>query len=243
MRSGRDCLTLYDLVRRAAELLGIHASRLAKHPSQTLLGLRAKPFDLILDIGANSGQFAHEMRSIFPGAHVVSFEPLPKAFAELFRWATADGNADAHNLALGDEDSNLPINVHLAHSASSSMLATTNEGLKAYPIMAGQQQLQVPVKRLDDVLVGLGLVVGPGTLIKLDVQGFEAQVMRGAPESLARCGALLTEVSLDPIYSGQAKFLDLCHLAEAAGLRYAGNYSQFFGEDGHVIFLDALFVR
>lgn len=82
-----------------------------------------------------------------------------------------------------------------------------------------------------------------GKLIKLTAQRFQAQVRRGAPKPLSRHGALLTEVCRNPFYAGQADLINLCHIAQAAGLRYAGNYTQFLAEDGHVIFLDALFVR
>lgn len=236
-------LKTYHYVGKAAALFGMHATRLAKHPSKTMLGLVGRPFDLILDVGANVGQFAKEARAKFPAAHIVSFEPLPGPYAELAAWAKADGNARAVNCALGAADSVLPINLHVAHSASSSLLATHADGVERYPQMAEQVQIEVPVRRLDDVLAELDCAITPATLVKLDVQGFEELVLSGAGNTLRRAGALLTEVSLDAMYEGQAEFYALCRLAEAAGLRYAGNYAQFLAEDGHVIFLDALFVR
>ena len=236
-------LKTYHFVGKAAALFGMHASRLAKHPSKTMLGLVGRPFDLILDVGANEGQFAKEARAKFPAAHIVSFEPLPEAFAKLAAWAKADGNARAVNCALGATDAVLPINLHVAHSASSSLLATHAGGVERYPQMAEQAQVEVPVRRLDDVLAELGCTISARTLVKLDVQGFEEQVLAGAEQALRSAGALLTEVSIDAMYEGQAEFFVLCRLAEAAGLRYAGNYAQFLAEDGHVIFLDALFVR
>lgn len=236
-------MMLAETVRRLAAAFGIHASRLAKHPATTVLGLRNRPIDLIVDVGANTGQFAQEMRRHFPAAHIISVEPLPEAYAQLSRWTQNDGNASAINCALGEAEAVLPINLHVDHPASSSLLATRPEGLAAYPRMEQQTLVEVPVHRLDDVLLGTGRAVGLNTLVKLDVQGFEEQVMRGAPLTLARAGALLTEVSIDPLYAGQAEFFALCRLAEAAGLRYVGNYSQHLADDGHVIFLDALFLR
>jgi hypothetical protein len=103
--------------------------------------------------------------------------------------------------------------------------------------------VDVPIRRLDDALAELGVHPGPGTLLKLDVQGFEAEALRGAPMTLGRIEALITEVNIDPMYDGQAEFRELSELAHAAGLRYAGNYAQFLAPDGHVIFLDAVFVR
>lgn len=234
---------LVQLVVRTAAMLGMHVSRLSKQPVTTVMGHIYRPIDLILDIGANEGQFAHEMRAKFPHAHIISVEPLPGPFAVLEAWAKADGNATALNLALGEAEAILRINVHLDHSTSSSLLATHEEGLGTFPEMTRQHSVETPVRRLDDVLAETGRAVGINTLLKLDVQGFEEKVLRGAPETLGRVGALLTEVCIDPLYEGQAEFFTLCRIAQDAGLHYAGNYSQYCAQDGHVIFLDAFFTR
>ena len=80
-------------------------------------------------------------------------------------------------------------------------------------------------------------------LLKLDVQGFEDRVLRGAERVLAQCKAVVLEVSLDPLYEGQADFLGLAHLLHNAGFRYAGNLDQAYGDDGCVVYLDAVFIR
>jgi hypothetical protein len=80
-------------------------------------------------------------------------------------------------------------------------------------------------------------------LLKLDVQGFEDRVLRGAGRMLALCKAVVLEVCLDPLYEGQADFHGLAQLLHEAGFRYAGNLDQAYGEDGRVVFLDAVFVK
>jgi FkbM family methyltransferase len=236
-------MRVYHYLQRLFALAGIHAEKLSKQPGTTVLGLVRRPIDLILDVGANSGQFARAMRRKFPHAHIVSFEPLPEPFADLESWARADGNVTAMNLGLGESDGTLPFYRHIGHSASSSMLETHPSGAVTYPQMARAEQTRVPVRRLDEVLDEIGRAAGPGTLLKLDVQGFEKQVLCGAPRTLGQVAALLTEVNIDPLFVGQAEFRTLSELAYAAGLHYAGNYAQYPAPDGHVIFLDAVFVR
>jgi FkbM family methyltransferase len=236
-------MRVYSLLQKLFALGGVHAEKLSKQPHMTVLGLVHRPIDLILDVGANTGQFAREMRGKFPQAHIVSFEPLPEPFAELERWAKADGNATALNLGLGENDATLPFYRHVGHSASSSMLQTHNTGVAAFPQMGQAELTEIAVRRLDDALAAIGRPAGPSTLLKLDVQGFELAVLRGAPETLRMVGVLISEVNIDPIYIGQARFRDLAELAHQAGLRYAGNYAQHLSADGHVVFLDAVFVR
>ena len=228
---------------KVAASIGVHVSRLSKQPATTVLGLTSHPIDLIIDVGGNCGQFAQIARAKFPGAHIVSIEPLPEPFAQLETWAKQDGNTTVLNIGVGEADAVLSINLHVDHSPSSSMLPTLDGGLDIFPQMTRQQALEVPVRRLDDVLTEIGRAAGPNTLLKLDVQGFEEHVLRGAPNTLRQVSALMTEVSIDPMYEGQAEFFNLCQLAYAAGLRYAGNYSQYPANDGHVIFLDACFTR
>ena len=232
-----------QLVIKVAAMFGVHTSRLSKHPATTVVGLTHRPIDLVIDVGGNIGQFAKISREKFPHAHIISIEPLPAPFAQLEAWAKRDGNTTALNIGVGEVDTVLPINLHVDHSPSSSMLATHDGGLGIFPQMTRQETIEVPVRRLDDILAEIGRPAGPNTLLKLDVQGFEEHVLRGAPKTLRQVGALLTEVSIDPMYEGQAEFFNLCQLAYAAGLRYAGNYSQYSANDGHVIFLDALFKR
>jgi FkbM family methyltransferase len=236
-------MRVYHYLQRLFALAGIHAEKLSKQPGTTVLGLVRRPINLILDVGANTGQFAREMRVRFPHAHILSFEPLPEPFAELKRWADADGNATAHNLGLGETDATLPFYHHVGHSSSSSLLETQASGIATFPQMGRAVLTEVAVRRLDEVLANLGRTAGPGTLLKLDVQGFEAQVLRGAAQTLRQVAALITEVNIDPLFVGQAEFRTLSELAYAAGLHYVGNYAQYPAPDGHVIFLDAVFVR
>lgn len=236
-------MTIKSSIRGLAAAMGVHVTRMSQNPEHTLLGLGRTPFDVIFDVGANQGQWARSVRGRFPHAKIICFEPTPHAFKALDAWAKADGNAVAIQSALGDEPGSVEMNVHPEHTQSSSLLTTTEHSHRLYPVTEKQERVDVTVERLDDVISRHPDWLAPHVLLKLDVQGFEGAVLRGAPQLLSRIGACILEVCLDQLYVGQSTFEELCVLTRSAGLRYAGNIAQAYGEDGHVIYLDALFVR
>ncbi len=236
-------MTIKSTLKNMAEGLGLHVTRQSQNPMQTLLGLRAIPFRSIFDVGANEGQFARFARGVFPQATLYCFEPTPQAYEKLANWAEADGNVVAANLALGDSPGKCEINLHSDHTPSSSLLETTGMSHAIYPVTAHQRKVDVRIERLDDFVAGLPQSPAAEMLLKLDVQGFEAPVLRGATRVLSQVRACIAEVCLDDLYQGQSSFKEVSDLAHAAGLRYAGNLNQAYGTDGHVIYLDALFIR
>ena len=80
-------------------------------------------------------------------------------------------------------------------------------------------------------------------VIKMDVQGYEDRVIRGGRETFAKAKAVILEVCLDPLYEHQANFKEIMVLLDDLGFHYAGNLDQNCDKDGHVIFLDAVFVK
>ena len=81
------------------------------------------------------------------------------------------------------------------------------------------------------------------TLVKMDVQGYEEQVIAGATSVLTHADACILEVIQDPMYEHQATFDGVYQQLTKLGLRYAGNLDQQYADDGRVIWLDAVFIR
>jgi hypothetical protein len=92
---------------------------------------------------------------------------------------------------------------------------------------------------VEDLLVP----IGEDILIKLDVQGYEDRVIRGGMETFRKARACILEINLDQIYEKQADFRDLTDMLYGLGYRYVGNLDQTYGGDGHVIFIDSVFIR
>ena len=140
---------------------------------------------LIVDVGANIGQFANAAKLFFPEARVVSFEPDPEAYADLQVNTHGLRDVDLHNIGLGDRDGVLPFYRHRL-SVMSSFSAHADD-------MARHRGCtELPVRRLDAVLDS----DHRPDLLKIDVEGFERQVLQGAWETVTRSRYLLIEVSL-----------------------------------------------
>jgi FkbM family methyltransferase len=232
-----------ELVKRTANFFGADIVRLPHSPKVMLLGIRRLPIRTVIDVGANSGQFAKYARSMFPKAHLYCFEPLPKPFEQLQQWASSQQDVTLFNLALGDLEGMGTMFHHVEHNTSSSLLATTELNEALYPFTKKQNEISVTLSTLDKTLEGAAKSLSPEILIKLDVQGYEERVISGGSRTFMQAKACIVEVNLDGLYSGQADFKRLVLMLYELGFRYAGNLDQHFDEDGHVIFLDAGFIK
>ncbi|MCG6871546.1 MAG: FkbM family methyltransferase [Gammaproteobacteria bacterium] len=226
-----------------ARSAGLDIRRASRGPGETLLGLRGLPIGTVLDVGANRGQFARDARRWFPTAVIHCFEPAEQPFAALASWANAEGSGciHAHQVALGDHEGETDLQVHTNHTPSSSLLQATPTHDELCPSAIAQHTQRVRMSALDAVVSGLQLV--PDVLLKMDVQGFEDRVLAGAAATLQDVRAVITEVCIAPLYTGQARFSDITRLLSDSGLTYVGNLEQHYASDGRVLFLDAVFLR
>lgn len=223
---------------------GFDVVRRKNSPSLTLLGLHSWPIRTVIDIGANTGQFAREISDFFPNAKLYCFEPLPEPFDALSTWAkTQQGRAVPFNLAVGETEGEVEMFLHEDHTPSSSLLATTKLTERYYPFTKEQKRIRVRQTTLDAALDEGRVALTSEILIKLDVQGYEARVIAGGHKTFAKASACILEVSLDALYEGQADFKELLLMLEELGYRYVGNLDQAYGEDGHCIYLDAVFLK
>ncbi len=195
----------------------------------------------VIDIGANTGQFAKLIHPLFPEARIYSFEPLPDCLAELQRTLADIPGAVALPLALGDVTGTVEFN-RSAFSPSSSFLEMTDVHRANWPASSEQHKTIVSVRRLDDVMADANL--SDGILVKMDVQGFEDRVIRGGVAVISRSKVVVVEVSFVELYVGQPLFDDIYRLLRELGFAYRGNIEQFTSKtDGQVLFADAIFVN
>lgn len=209
-------MPLIRIVRAALHGVGFDfirydADRFAELRRLSLLNDRS--IDVVLDVGANQGQYATELRRSGYRGRIVSFEPLASAYSELERRAAATPEWETHNYALGETAGTTSIHI-AGNSWSSSLLPMEPRHVASAPESAYVAEEQVQVKTLDELAPE---VVGPEERVwlKLDVQGYEIPVLQGAEETLDRVEVVETELSLVELYEGQALLVDaIAHLTE-----------------------------
>lgn len=233
-----------DTVKAALRRVGLDVVRVRPDEKKKLLGLARSRIETVLDVGANTGQFARFAREVFPRATIHSYEPLPSAFRELADFAAREGGGRVHayNVALGERQGIVPMWMKPDWNLSSSLLRSTDAMHTRWPITTKESRIEVELCTLDEHVAREG-IRADRALLKLDVQGYEAQALRGGFETLRRAHACLLEVNLDALYEGQATFAELFEIFSRVDYRYAGNLEQSVAPDGHVIYLDALFLN
>ena len=199
--------------------------------------------DTVLDIGANSGQFASELRrDIGYTHHILSFEPLSQAFKSLRENAQDDGAWDVFNYAIGDVEEKREINV-AGNSLSSSLLNILPSHLEAAPYSRYVGKEIIEIRTLDAIFGDL-CRSSKNIYMKIDTQGFESKVLKGAEKSLARINTVQVEMSLVPLYDGELLFDDMCTLMNQKGYTLVSIESGFSDPaSGQLLQIDGIFHR
>ena len=199
--------------------------------------------DLVIDVGANTGQYGTLLRELGYAGRIVSFEPLAAAHAVLSAKATRDAAwTVAPRGAIGDTDGEIVINV-AGNSASSSVLDMLTTHSDAAPDSAYVGKETVAINRLDTVAPTY-LAGARRVYVKVDTQGFEAAVVRGAPTLLASAAAVQLELSLVPLYMGQPLWDEMIALMATHGLALWTLWPGFADTaSGRLFQIDAIFAH
>jgi FkbM family methyltransferase len=229
------------LINRMVQPWGLELaySHVLNRPEVSRDWLRGLHIRTVLDIGANIGQFAMEIRDILPEAFIYSFEPLRDAHASLVSEMRGDSKFKAFNFALGNQDSRAVI--HRSSSTdSSSLLPMLDRHKEAWPYTAGSTTEDIEIRRLDS----LNLTGEAELLVKIDVQGFEDRVIAGGQDTISRAAYIITEVSFQMLYDGQPLFDDIYQILKGMGFDYGGSWGQLPDpRDGRPLQADAIFIK
>jgi FkbM family methyltransferase len=207
-----DDVSLGLRLRRLARHVGLEVSRYRPAAARRNALLAKYGIDTVLDVGANQGQYGVELREFGYSGRIISFEPLSEAYEVLSATAQADPNWVCHRMALGDAPATSLMGV-ASNLASSSLLPMLEAHHDAAPGVSITGSEEVEVRTLDS----LDLDLSGRTLLKLDVQGYEDRVLRGAESLLSDVALIECEVSLEPLYESQLTFLPMLELLRDSG--------------------------
>lgn len=211
--------SLRSFARAAFRTIGYDICRtppIPRHLIERHRILTAQRVDLVIDVGANHGQFGRMLRDELRYAgRLHSIEPLLAAFTQLERTASHDPRWTVQRLALGDSTGDGRLHI-AGNSFSSSLLPMTQAHADAAPHTAYVGQEEVPLGRLDDHFEHL-CGDAKSIYLKLDTQGSEEAILRGATSALPRIDLIEMEMSLIPLYEGAPLFFEQCARMQERG--------------------------
>jgi len=203
--------------------------------------LKGKDIHTILDIGANTGQFASQFHRLLPDATLYSFEPLEDCYNELLKKMGHSPKFHAFNFAVGDKNGKVPI-YRNDYTPSSSLLSMKELHKRAFPFTKHTTAQTIPIKRLDDILDELDII--ENVLVKIDVQGTEDKVILGGEKLISRASVLILETSFQSLYQDQPLFDTIYEMLKQRGFIYAGSEHTIRNpNDGSILQSDSVFYK
>lgn len=247
LRVGQPELRTFVIAHRrtARRRANRYQNAMATHLGQEHLRWLFRRLDIscVLDVGANTGQFATGLRHSGYTGRIVSFEPVSSVFAELKAGAADDPAWRVHRLAAGAENGEAEINVR--PGTMSSLLPSSDFGRDWSARLRESTTESVEVRRLDglfdDAVAGLD---EPRVFLKLDTQGFDLAAFTGLGSRTADVIALQSELSCVPIYDGMPTMTEQLTAYERAGFALSAIFPVSRDEDSlRAIEFDAVLLR
>ncbi|OOZ40925.1 hypothetical protein BOW52_05225 [Solemya elarraichensis gill symbiont] len=197
--------------------------------------------DRILDVGANEGQFGSFLREIGFDGYIYSFEPVNEAFEILSKISADDEKWIVFNFALGSETGETTINVS-EFSSFSSILTLTDYALEHWDASKVNHTQTITIKTLDECLAN-GIIPNRNLLLKMDTQGYDLEVFRGAKNLLPKVSCMLSELSIIPVYEGAPDYKETLAIFEDSGFSVSGFYPTTHNKNLSLNEVDCVFVN
>lgn len=204
--------------------------------------LERRRVDLVLDVGANEGQFARSLRAIYAG-DIISFEPVSAAFAKLASAAAGHPRWQVHNFALGSEPGEQTIHI-TNRSVFSSLLKSNEFSAQRFGEEAQQvREERIQIRRLDSFLEQHVPEVSTRRIfLKMDTQGYDSKVFAGLGRYAQYVFAMHSELSVIPLYEQMTHWTESIVQYEQAGFSVAGMFP-VSRDNRAVVEYDCLLVR
>lgn len=228
-------------INRSFNQLGYEIKKCQVSESKKYDWLKAYQIKTIFDIGANTGEWAAEIAGHFPDCQIYAFEPLASCFDALRKKAAGIQKISAYNFALG-AGAGTEVMHRSEYAASSSLLPMSNLHKEAFPFTKDHFAEEIEIKTLDGFVSNQD--IDDNILIKIDVQGYELEVINGGIDFIPRARVLLLETSFYPLYEGQPLFADVYEKLTGMGFDYMGEFESIKNpRNGAVLQGNSIFIN
>ena len=230
------------IVRRLLRQLGfdIHRWPDTSYATQRQQLIDANDISLVIDVGANSGQYAQHIRDTGYAGRIISFEPLKLPFAALEEAASADPLWDVRRLAIGPATRSLEMYVAANGGASSSVLAMLDRHRSSAPYA---NYIGTETVRQDTLDAQVMSLLDERIFLKLDLQGYELSALEGARATIAHTRVVEVELSFVDLYEGAPLYTDMVAHLQTCGFSLSTIVPTFRSPESILLQADAIFVR
>jgi FkbM family methyltransferase len=209
---------------------------------QLVLALEGAGVHRVIDVGANTGQYARRLRAAGWAGDILSFEPLPEVHGVLAEAAAADPRwRVAPPVAVGAGSGRAALH-RSRESDMSSLRAQTPRLGSLSPSSRVEDTLEVDVRPLAELVTPRS--ADERLFVKMDVQGYEDAVLDGLGPLWAYVTGLQLELALTRLYTGERLYMESCRRLESLGFHLALVLPGYF--DGKVkrqLQFDGVFLR
>ena len=235
------------IAERLSGAIIVHPAELYQLPERMHLRRFFKHFDVdcVFDVGANIGQYAMHLREEvnFKGT-IISFEPMPRAAAQLEKRAASDPNWHVVQLALDREEGPATFNVMDSDTFSSLHMPLPDQPSAFHTQNVICQQIEVMRSTLAVELPKWQEKFGfIHPFLKMDTQGNDLAVFEGAGDAIAGFVGLQSELSFQTIYEGSPHFSEVLDLYSSKGFRLSALVSNTAGIFPDLIEMDCIMYR
>lgn len=194
---------------------------------------------VVIDGGANDGSTTRLILQQYRSPVIHAFEPIAELVDSLTRGFASHGTVTIHGAAMGSENKMVQFNV-VNNLVSSSVLTPSalNKGIHGEK-MDISRIVQVQQVRLDEVMQECREI----DLLKLDLQGYELEALKGCGELLEHIKVITTEIEFVALYDGQPLFGDIDGFLRSHGFRLLNLYELYTHPDGQLTAGDAVYLN
>jgi FkbM family methyltransferase len=197
-------------LRKAAQTVGLHVGRF---PATDSLQGHLKSFfrrtgiNCVIDVGAHLGEYADEIREVGYRGRIVSFEPVRASYDALVHKAKAHRDWIIQHCALGSDDGEKEMNLYQG-TVFNSFLASNHVGAERFGAALGlAAKERVAMRRLDRVFeTCIAGIASPRVFLKMDTQGWDLEVLKGASGILDRLVGIQSELAVKHCYDGMTPY-------------------------------------